>query len=168
MVTVPAATLAALLMVATPAMMSPQTAAAQSNTGTNASKSVFGNRRVGIVVEEGQEIPNPEDYINKWVMFRDGDTYSGIMVRNARNTSNCFYEVGYLMIDGDDVDGGVVRGFNAEQGYFICEDKGGFMKVDATQYSDTRQALQYIQRAFESNANRSIVINENSLQKNLK
>lgn len=157
MVTVPAATLAALLMVATPAMMSPQKAAAQSNTSTQVSSQAFPDCiQPAIIIENERRLPNPQNYINKWVMFKDGDTYSGVMLQSQRDGDNrYFYNVVYCMIDGEDSYIGNVAGFNMKQGYFVCRNQEGVVNIQAKGYYDTEQALNYIDRAFISSTNRS-------------
>jgi hypothetical protein len=95
-ITIPAATLIALLAVAAPQMMNPQQAAAQQfPPGINPS----------LTVRPGQEIPAPR--IGELVMFTDGQgSYTGIKLVDTQNRPNRINKIEFISI----ADGGVFRG----------------------------------------------------------
>jgi hypothetical protein len=138
--------------------VNPQPVIAQA--GTSAQTTVPGlpeSLQPAIIVQQGDRIPEPKNYINKWVVFKDGDVYSGIKVYNSEDKTDKFYGIMYYMFDEDGLYIGSVNEFDLMSGHFICQNKDGLMHVDARTYSDTKQALSYIEKAYADNLNRSHV-----------
>jgi hypothetical protein len=130
-----------------------------AQAGTSAQTTVPGlpeSLQPAIIVQQGDRIPEPKDYIDKWVVFKDGDVYSGIKLLKGGGTDK-FHGILYYMFDEDGLYVGSVEEFDPREGHFICRNREGSMSVDAITYSDTKQALEFIIKAYADNANRSSV-----------
>jgi hypothetical protein len=141
-ITIPVATLMALLAIATPQFANAQQTAAPTFPP---------DINPALIVRPGQEIPAAR--FNQLVMFTDDQGYyAGVRLVDTQNRPNRFNKIEFISIGDGEIFRGEVRSYNPNSGSIVIRGEDGKeYTLDVKNYEENKQALRYIRQADTRN-----------------